>query len=148
MNLLYIGVSLLVISVLGLIYAFAIEGFTSFGATLIVGSIIGATCGSALIWYSTRRVPDFEPDYDFGQQQQQRQQQYNRLNPDLTESECKRLMCAEGIHTLVDWKSWMMRNHPDKLMQRGVPQEQIDVLQKKSQIVNDCRDHGEFDLDD
>ena len=66
----------------------------------------------------------------------------NKKNNKTFISACDKIMCPEKIYNNKDFKSWAVKNHPDK--KKGKNDEENDAINSKFQEVSDCRDKGKY----
>ena len=57
-------------------------------------------------------------------------------------SACDKIMCPEGIYDNKDFKSWALKNHPDK--KHGDNTEENKAIDDKFKEVSDCRDKDKY----
>ena len=90
-----------------------------------------------------------DPDVDIINENYKENLKPNKKNKKKNKSfisACDKIMCPEKIYNNKDFKSWAVKNHPDK--KKGKDDEENDAINSKFQEVSDCRDKGKFCSDE
>ena len=80
--------------------------------------------------------------YLFGSKKEEEEEEEKEYEENIRpeRKSCEEILSEQDISTLREFRRWSLKNHPDKLQQRGATEEEIKVGTEIYAIVSDCVD--------